>query len=85
MTAPDRIALRPGMRVVVRDGPWPTPRVAGHYGKVVEVGSAELESGPAGEVLVDITGHVDGGEPDPMFNRDLLMKWFYADELEIVD
>lgn len=76
MTAPER-ALAVGMRVVVRDGPWPTPRIAGHYGKV---------SGVAGEGYgVDITGHVDGGAIEPIMLNDPLMQSFWADELEVVD
>lgn len=72
--------LRVGMRVVVREGAWPAPRIAGHYGKVraivIENGERLYE--------VDITGHIDGGRPDPIF-ADPLMSTMHSDELEIVD
>lgn len=65
----------PGMRVVVADGPWPVPRVGGHYGKVVEVGHPICKA----YVRVQITGHVDGNPPDVM------PEWFYDIELGVVD
>lgn len=65
----------PGMRVVVKDGPWPIPRVAGHFGKVIEVGHPNCDTG----VRVQITGHIDGGI------HDWMPEWFYDQELEIVD
>jgi hypothetical protein len=83
MTSAQRV-LAPGMRVVVRDGPWPEPRIAGHYGKVVELGNA-LDPNYIGEVHVEMTGHIDGQPPHPIFAEDLLMKWFYADELDVID
>lgn len=71
----DKVAFKPGMRVVVQDGPWPAPRVGGHYGHVVEVGHPICDA----YVRVQITGHVDGGAPD------LIPEWFYDCELEVVD
>lgn len=66
----------PGMRVVVKDGPWPQPRVGGHYGKVVEVGHPICQA----YVRVELTGHVDGNPPDA-----LPLEWFYDSELAVVD
>lgn len=69
--------LRPGMRVVVKEGPWEEPRVAGHYGKIVEV----YDLGDEGlSALVDITGHVDG---NPAY--DGIWDDWYAEELDVVD
>lgn len=65
----------PGMRVIVRDGPWPLPRAAGHYGKVVEVGHPICNA----YVRVEITGHIDGDLPD------LPLEWFYDSELTVAD
>ena len=72
--------LRVGMRVVVREGTWPAPRIAGHYGKVRAIVVKD------GEKLydVDITGHIDGGRPAPIFAAPL-MRTMHPDELELVD
>ena len=69
------VEFTPGMRVIVKDGPWPVPRVGGHYGKVIEVGHRNCQD----YVRVTITGHLDGNPPDP------LPSWFYPSELDVAD
>jgi hypothetical protein len=69
-----------GMRVVVRDGEWPHPRVAGHYGKITVIHEDLDLAAPIG---VDITGHIDG-EPPYDFASEGWSCW-YPEELEVVD
>lgn len=73
---PRQVFIR-GMRVITREGNWPDPRGAGHYGKVVD-----LKSGGGNEpsVYVQITGHVDGG-PWLLDEFD----WYWPEELTVVD
>jgi hypothetical protein len=71
-----------GMRVVVRDGPWPVPRVAGHYGKIDRI-VEPLSGDPL--YRVNITGHADGGAVDPMVANDPAMQIFYSEELDVID
>lgn len=75
MSAKTTDKFKPGMRVVVADGPWSVPRVGGHYGKVIEVGHPIC----AAYVRVQITGHIDGNPPH------IPVEWFYPQELELVD
>lgn len=68
-----------GMRVVIKASDlWDEPRVAGHYGKIVEIIESVLEF-----IKVDITGHIDGRPPQMELFDD--MKYFFAEELEVVD
>lgn len=80
------------MRVVVVDGPWPDPRIAGHYGKVTELLPNGIYNSQTNRwydgATVKITGHVDGSPPgitDDFMRATLGDCVFFAAELEVID